>query len=82
MCKCKDSDNDSNFYTAPNGAVFTSKEIYQTQLVRLADVFFIGPILIYAATFKMLPMPLRLFLWIVGVLTIIYNGNNYIKEIK
>jgi len=53
-----------------------------TQAVRLVDVFIIGPILIYASTFKTLPSYLRIALLLIGVATIIYNGNNYIKKNK
>ena len=74
--------NESDFYIAPNGQKFTSKEVYYTQLVRIADVFLIGPILIYASSFKVLPTYLRILLFSIGVATIIYNGRNYIKEIK
>ena len=73
--------NESN-YAAPNGQVFTSEEVYHKQIIRLADVFFIGPILIYASTFKTLPIYMRAMLFVIGVGTILYNGNNYIKEIK
>lgn len=74
--------NESDFYTAPNGQKFTSEEVYHTQLIRLADVFLIGPILIYASTFKTLPTYMRAVLFVIGVATILYNGNNYVKEIK
>jgi hypothetical protein len=69
-------------YTSPNGQIFTSKEAYYTQLVRVADVFVIGPVLIFASTFKTLPSYLRVVLFLIGVSTIIYNGKNYLKEIK
>ena len=52
----------------------------KSQFVRLIDVFVIGPMLIYAGTFKTLPLYLRLFLVIVGILTITYNGNNYLRN--
>lgn len=54
----------------------------KSQSVRLLDVFVIGPVLIYAGTFKTLPKYLRIFLFVVGVLTIVYNGNNYLKNAK
>jgi hypothetical protein len=69
-------------FISPSGQTFTSKEVYYTQLIRLADVFLIGPILIYASTFKTLPAYLRVLLFVIGVATIIYNGRNYIKTIK
>lgn len=52
----------------------------QTQIVRLIDVFLIGPVLIYASTFKSLPNVLRYLLLILGIATILYNGNNYLKN--
>lgn len=69
-------------YTAPNGQEYASKEVYYKQLVRFADVFLIGPILIYASTFKAIPSYLRVLLLLIGISTIIYNGRNYIKESK
>lgn len=74
--------NESGFYIAPNGQKFTSEEVYHTQLIRLADVFFIGPVLIYASTFKTLPTYMRALLFVIGIATILYNGNNYIKTMK
>jgi|LakMenE01Jun11ns_1017448.scaffolds.fasta_scaffold9957224_4 hypothetical protein len=52
----------------------------KTQMVRLVDVFFIGPLLIYASTFKALPSYLRVALLLIGIATIVYNGNNYLKN--
>lgn len=51
-----------------------------TQIIRLADVFIIGPTIIYAGIFTQLPVWLRYTLIGIGVATIIYNGNNYIKN--
>jgi hypothetical protein len=50
------------------------------QLVRLADVFLIGPFIIYAGTRKELPQNIRFGLIAVGIGTIVYNGYNYIKN--
>lgn len=50
------------------------------QKVRLLDVFAIGPFLIYAGTRKELPNWVRSGLFIVGIGTIIYNGQNYLKN--
>lgn len=52
----------------------------KSQYVRLIDIFVIGPVLIYAGTIKALPNYLRMFLIVVGILTIIYNGNNYLSN--
>lgn len=50
------------------------------QDVRLIDIFFIGPFLIYVGMNKELSMPIRLTLLGIGAATIIYNGNNYLKN--
>jgi hypothetical protein len=52
------------------------------QLVRLADVFLIGPFLIYAGTRKELPQNIRFGLIAVGIGTIAYNGYNYLKNAR
>jgi len=63
-----------------NESGYTDTEVQKTQNVRLIDVFIIGPLLIYTSTFKTLPSYLRVALLLIGVATIIYNGNNYIKN--
>jgi hypothetical protein len=63
-----------------NESGYTDTEVQKTQNIRLVDVFLIGPVLIYASTFKTLPTYLRVALLLIGVATIIYNGNNYIKN--
>lgn len=63
-----------------NESNYADTEVQKTQNVRLIDVFLIGPVLIYASTFKTLPSYLRVALLLIGVATIIYNGNNYIKN--
>lgn len=50
------------------------------QSVRLADVFFIGPFMIYAAGKSKLNKIDRATLIGLGVATILYNGYNYIKQ--
>lgn len=54
----------------------------KSQTIRLIDVFFIGPAMIYAGTFKTLPTWLRVTMVVTGACTIIYNANNYIKNIE
>ena len=49
------------------------------QTIRLIDVFFIAPVLIYAAGRKELSEPLRLTILGIGIATLIYNGHNYLK---
>lgn len=51
------------------------------QTIRLVDVFLIGPAMMYvAATASGIPEPLRWFLAFSGIMTVIYNGNNYLKN--
>ena len=52
------------------------------QDIRLIDVFILGPFLIYVGTKKELSLPIRLTLLGFGAATIIYNGNNYLKNKK
>jgi hypothetical protein len=51
-----------------------------TQEVRLIDVFIIAPLLIYTSTQKTLPFWLRMALLIMGITTLLYNGDNYLKN--
>lgn len=52
----------------------------KSQYVRLADVFAIGPLMVYGA-YKMsaAPMAARILLGFFGVSTVLYNAANYIK---
>jgi hypothetical protein len=50
------------------------------QDIRLIDVFLLGPFLIYVGMKKELSLPIRLALLGFGAATIIYNGNNYLKN--
>ena len=52
----------------------------KTQLVRLIDVFFIGPYLIYHAG-KLDKTPKNM-IKVIGLATIIYNGINYLQYEK
>lgn len=52
----------------------------KTQLVRIADVAFIGPFMIYAAT--KLKGNDKAIMTALGVATMIYNGINFIKYEK
>lgn len=50
----------------------------KAQTVRLIDVFFIGPVLVYTgAAHSNLPDGLKLTLVGLGLATIIYNAQNY-----
>jgi hypothetical protein len=51
-----------------------------TQQIRLLDVFFIGPVMIYAGGQGRHKDWLNIALIGIGVATIIYNGNNYLKN--
>lgn len=51
----------------------------KTQLVRLIDVFALGPFMIYAASRSQLTRNQKLALSIAGILTITYNLKNYLE---
>lgn len=50
----------------------------KTQEIRLADVFFIGPLMIYAGSQKKISPFVDNALIALGVCTIVYNGRNYL----
>lgn len=50
-----------------------------TQIIRIADVVVIAPILLIAGTQKGLPAWLRVSLMGIALATAIYNGSNYIR---
>ncbi len=52
----------------------------KSQLVRLIDVFYIGPFLIFLSNKNTLSQNNKRILLITGILTIIYNGRNYLKN--
>jgi len=52
----------------------------KTQLIRIADVAFIGPFMLYAAT--RLKGQDRTIMAALGLATIIYNGINFVKNEK
>lgn len=57
-------------------------QIFSKQTVRLMDVFVIAPFLIYASyTVKAKPM-VKTGLFVIGLATAVYNGVNYVKELK
>lgn len=60
----------------------TIEEFQKSQWVRVIDILFIGPFLIYVSSYKRLPKFVRVVLFIIGVATIVYNGNNYIKNLN
>jgi len=58
----------------------TVTEVSKSQFVRLADVFVLAPIMIYAGTFKSLPTWVRYSLYAMGVATAVYNAKNFIEN--
>ena len=51
----------------------------KTQLVRIADVVFFGPFMLYAACRRKINKTQKVILATIGVGTIIYNAINYKK---
>ena len=52
----------------------------KSQVVRVIDVVFIAPVMIYAGVTKSnLPIFVRISLALLGVATLFYNAQNYIK---
>lgn len=60
----------------------TETPLLTIQQVRLLDVFVVAPFCFYAASYKSLPNSVRAGLVVLGAATLIYNGNNYLKNIK
>lgn len=56
------------------------EEISKSQLIRLIDVFFIGPYLIYLAQKREINPHHSLALSIIGLATIAYNANNFLEN--
>lgn len=54
--------------------------VQKHQYIRLLDVFFIGPLMIYAASAKAPSASVKNMLLLLGVATIVYNGRNYLLE--
>ncbi len=52
------------------------------QTIRLLDVFFVAPVLIYAGLQEKLPKPLRATLIMLGIATFVYNGHHYLKNLE
>ena len=51
----------------------------KTQNIRLLDVFFIGPLLVWVGFAGRLNDTVRILLFVIGVATVIYNGRNFIR---
>lgn len=54
----------------------------KSQQVRMIDVLFIGPFLIYVSASNKLSNPVRGALAVIGVMTILYNWQNYQVNLK
>lgn len=52
------------------------------QQVRLIDVFVVAPFCFYVASYKSLPNSVRAGLVVLGAATLLFNGNNYLKNLK
>ena len=51
----------------------------KAQWVRLLDVFFVGPLMMYVSTRSTAPRGWNAALWWTGIATIAYNGANYLR---
>lgn len=56
------------------GQIVTAEK---AQVIRLLDMFLLGPAMIYAGLGKDLPQGLKAMMFLTGVGTIIYNGHNW-----
>ena len=58
-------------------------ELPSTQLIRLVDVFALGPTMVFAAA-KIAPkhQVLGAFLFISGLSTILFNGINFVRDVR
>ena len=54
----------------------------KAQGIRLLDVFLIGPLMVVGGSRSSLTEPWRTLLVVAGVLTVLYNGANYLTERK
>jgi len=50
-----------------------------TQLVRLSDVFLVGPAMLWGSMYRGMPVGVRAFLAFSGITTIAFNGLNYLR---
>jgi hypothetical protein len=67
--------------TVLNKQGYGLQDLSLVQPVRLIDVFVIAPVLIYAST-KIDNKLLKSSVFIIGLSTLIYNGYNYLNNIK
>lgn len=60
----------------------TVTEVQKSQIIRLTDVFFIAPYLLYLSTKDKITNLDRNLLILLGVSTLLYNGMNYLNNKK
>lgn len=60
----------------------TVTEVQKSQIIRLTDVFFIAPYLLYLSTKDKITNLDRNLLILLGVTTLLYNGMNYLNNKK
>lgn len=60
------------------------QEISKSQTIRLLDIFWIGPLMVYVGNKKRFSPFINSSLVVFGIATILYNGRNYIlnREIE
>jgi hypothetical protein len=58
------------------------EEIKKSQGVRLWDVFFLGPVMMYIGWTNKIPAWQKALLISAGALTVYYNGGNYLRNLK
>jgi len=58
-----------------------SQTIGKPQVVRLFDVFFLGPVMMYSAAKNKLPRPWKAVLFVSGIMTIGYNLKNFLNQV-
>ena len=55
-------------------------EIGKTQQIRLLDVFFIGPFMVWFAANAEAPQWAKVSMAVLGVLTMLYNGAHFLRQ--
>ena len=60
----------------------TTEEVQKSQTVRLLDVGLFGPMMIMSAMNKEPPQWMRLAMFGIGIGTVLYNANNFFKNLK
>lgn len=60
-------------------AIDYKKQVENAQMIRLWDVFFIAPVLVFAGIKYKLPILIKIALIGIGLGTFLYNGYFYLK---